>query len=85
VPLLCGALLLGFARVFVGAHYPGDIGGAFLIALAITSEVWVLRDLLEIPIEAILRLCARLHLASGEDIPYPPGLAGGSMSSRAPR
>jgi undecaprenyl-diphosphatase len=78
VPLLCGALLLGFARVFVGAHYPGDIAGAFLVALAITSEVWVLRDLLEIPIRPILRLCARLHLASGGDGLYPPKLAGGS-------
>ncbi|MGH2388374.1 MAG: phosphatase PAP2 family protein [Chloroflexota bacterium] len=78
VLLLCGALLLGFARVFVGAHYPGDIAGAFLVALAITSEVWILRDLLEIPIRPILRLCARLHLASGEDVPYPPRLADGS-------
>jgi len=74
--LLCGALLLGFARVFVGAHYPGDIAGAFLIALALTALLWAFRDLLEIPIEPILRLCARLRLANTEDVPYPAALAG---------
>jgi len=74
--LLCGALLLGFARVFVGAHYPGDIAGAFLIALALTAVLWARRDLLEIPIEPILRLCARLRLATAADVPYPAALAG---------
>jgi undecaprenyl-diphosphatase len=74
--LLCGALILGFARVFVGAHYPGDIAGSFVIALALTALFWTLRGTLEILAEPILRIFARLRLASDEDARYPAALAG---------
>jgi undecaprenyl-diphosphatase len=81
--LLCGAVVLGFARVFVGVHYPGDIAGAFVVALVSTLIVWGLRGALEMPVELILRLCSRLRLASGADLPYPASL--GSRPSAAPR
>lgn len=81
--LLCGALVLGFARVFVGVHYPGDIAGAFVVALISTGVVWALRGALEIPVELILRLCSRLRLASGDDLAYPASL--GSRPALTPR
>ncbi len=33
IVLFLAALLIGFARVYVGVHYPGDIGGGFLAAV----------------------------------------------------
>ncbi|HEY8283706.1 MAG TPA: undecaprenyl-diphosphatase [Chloroflexota bacterium] len=74
VGLLVAALVLGFARVFVGVHYPGDIAGAFVVALCTTVIVWPLRRLLEIAIVPCLRVLVRLRLASPEDIPYPQAL-----------
>jgi hypothetical protein len=62
--------------VFVGSHYPGDIAGSLLVALAATIAVWVLRGVLEMLIEPILRLCTSLRLANAEDVPYPAALAG---------
>jgi undecaprenyl-diphosphatase len=38
------ALLIGFARVYVGIHYPGDIGGGFLAALLGVGVVALLYD-----------------------------------------
>lgn len=70
------ALILGFARVFVGVHYPGDIAGSFVIALILTILFWTMRGTLEILAEPILRIFARLRLASDEDAVYPAALAG---------
>ncbi|HVC82926.1 MAG TPA: phosphatase PAP2 family protein [Chloroflexota bacterium] len=72
--LVCG-FILGFARVFVGAHYPGDIAGSFVIALILTAIFWAIRARLEILAEPILRLFARLHLASEQDAAFPAALA----------
>ena len=72
--LVC-AFILGFARVFVGAHYPGDIAGSFVIALILTALFWSMRGRLEILAEPILRIFARLRLASVADAAYPPALA----------
>jgi len=69
------ALILGFARVFVGAHYPGDIAGSFFIALILTAIFWAMRGRLEILAEPILRIFARLRLASDQDAAYPAALA----------
>ena len=41
VVLFVGALLIGFARVYDGIHYPLDIAGGFLAALLATVVVWV--------------------------------------------
>lgn len=41
VLLLLGALLIGFARVFVGVHYPLDILGGIVTALIGTGIVYV--------------------------------------------
>jgi undecaprenyl-diphosphatase len=64
--LLLLALVLAFARVFVGAHYPSDVlGGAVLgaltsMAIAVLSESSPLRNWLN----AFFALLARLRLAA---------------------
>ncbi len=64
--LLLLALVLAFARVFVGAHYPSDVlGGAVLgalisIAIAALSESSPIRNWLN----ALFALLARLRLAA---------------------
>lgn len=56
--LLALAALLGFARVFVGTHYPGDVLGGFAIAAAV---VLLLRlPPLRRPLERFARACSRL-------------------------
>jgi undecaprenyl-diphosphatase len=39
--LLVWALLIGFARVAAGVHYPSDIVGTAILALALDGVVWV--------------------------------------------
>jgi undecaprenyl-diphosphatase len=64
--LLLLALILAFARIFVGAHYPSDVlGGAVLgtltsMAIALLSESFPLRKWLS----AVFALLARWRLAA---------------------
>lgn len=60
------AILMAFARVFVGAHYPGDVlGGAILGAGTSAALEWVSgRKPLEPMLNAFFRLLGRLHFAS---------------------
>jgi undecaprenyl-diphosphatase len=46
VALILVALLIGFARVYDGVHYPGDIGGSFLCALVGVAAAWGLSQIL---------------------------------------
>jgi undecaprenyl-diphosphatase len=72
--LLAGALLLGFARVYVGRHYPGDILGSLAVALVATACVWAGRGQLERLIAPLLAALARVRLAGADDRRRPPAL-----------
>jgi len=69
--LLAGALLLGFARVYVGRHYPGDILGSLAVALVTTACVWAGRGQLERVIAPLLAALARIRLANAGDRQRP--------------
>ncbi len=43
---VCG-LVIGFARVFAGIHYPGDIGGSLVIAVAVVAALMGVRHLVD--------------------------------------
>ncbi|HET7312674.1 MAG TPA: phosphatase PAP2 family protein [Mycobacteriales bacterium] len=43
--LILVALLIGFARVYLGIHYPGDIGGSFLCAVVGVGIAWLVARL----------------------------------------
>ena len=66
--LLVLALLIAIARIFVGAHYPGDVlGGAVLgaltsVALAVLSE----RRPIAVMVVAVFRLLRRWRLAAND-------------------
>jgi undecaprenyl-diphosphatase len=57
------ACLIGFARVFTGLHYPGDILGGAVDGLIGAGIAIVLLSLLNRLTQAILQLAAFLHLA----------------------
>ena len=50
---LVAAVLIGFARVYAGIHYPGDIAGSALVSALAVLVVWVVRQ--RIPLRTWIR------------------------------
>jgi undecaprenyl-diphosphatase len=48
--LIAVALLIGYSRVYVGVHYPGDVVAGALIGAGVTLVLW--RPLVIIPASA---------------------------------
>lgn len=57
------ACIIGFARVYVGVHYPDDILGGAVDGLLAGGIVTALRRWLRIPTDAVLRFAHTLRLA----------------------
>lgn len=57
------ACIIGFARIYVGVHYPGDILGGALDGLIAAFIVTILRRWLRQPTNAVLRFAHTLRLA----------------------
>jgi undecaprenyl-diphosphatase len=55
--------LIGFARIFTGVHYPGDILGGAIDGLIAASLITFLRLALSRPTNAVIRFAGNLHLA----------------------
>jgi undecaprenyl-diphosphatase len=62
IALIMGCLI-GFARVFIGVHYPGDIIGGVFSGLLAAGIATVLRSWLDTPTLWVLHLAQRLRLA----------------------
>ncbi len=60
--LLMGCLI-GFARIFAGVHYPGDILGGVLSGLLSACLITLLRTWLNRPTDAVIRFAGSLRLA----------------------
>ncbi len=62
---LAFALLMSYARVFVGDHYPGDLAAGALVGLAAGAGVLArLRPLLVVPDRWVLALAGRVGLGA---------------------
>lgn len=55
--------LIGFARIFTGVHYPGDILGGAIDGLIAAIIITLLRYWLSRPTNAVIRFAANLRLA----------------------
>jgi len=60
---LACAIIIGFARIYCGLHYPDDvIAGALIGVLSAEPLAW-LRPVLDRPVTLAIRLAHRIHLA----------------------
>ena len=44
IPAVCFAALIGFSRIYLGEHYVTDVIAGFLLALAVSTVVWIIAE-----------------------------------------
>lgn len=77
-------LLMCFARVYIGAHYPQDVAAGFVIGAAVTLIGYAI---VRIPLTALVTLAARTPLrvlvTAGPGLLEQPGRTGGHRAAGA--
>lgn len=56
------AVVVAFARVYVGVHYVSDVAGGFVLGLVCGGLAWVATGLVAAPLGRLDALLARVHL-----------------------
>ena len=56
------ATLVGFSRIFVGTHYPGDVLGGAVVGFAASLIIWNLRNKLEPITIFLINIAKKLRL-----------------------
>ena len=80
------AILMAFARVYVGAHYPGDVLGGLVVGAAFVLVLWPLASRLLGPVlAAIDRSPLDFLLGSAHDTVVAEGKAGLGLEAEAMR
>lgn len=72
------AVVVAFARVYVGVHYVSDVAGGFALGLLCGAVAWWVTRRLAVPLQRLDGALGRAHLRPPAARPPPPG----SVASR---
>ena len=70
------AVVVAFARVYVGVHYVSDVAGGFVLGLLCGGLVWWLSSLVPSALEHTDRILVRWHLRPAAAMDQQPPISG---------